>query len=74
MDFKYVSRDNSLMDLPSSLAGHGGLEVLLLDNNLFTELPSFLCTLPRLRVLGLRQNLLEYPKCIKCVLIQSYTS
>ena len=71
-------RDNSLMDLPGrkddieshnlrcsfkvSLTNHSSLEVLLLDNNLFSELPSFLCTLPRLRVLGLRQNLLEFPK------------
>ena len=38
------------------------LEVLLLDNNLFSELPSFLCTLPKLRVIGIRQNLLDFPK------------
>lgn len=50
------------MDLPASMSGHAHLEVLLLDNNLFSELPSFLCTLPKLRVIGIRQNLLDFPK------------
>ena len=57
-------RDNSLMDLPVSMTGHRCLEVLLLDNNLFTELPTFLCTLPRLRVIGIRDNLLDFPKLV----------
>ena len=55
-------RDNSLVDLPISMTGHRCLEVLLLDNNLFTELPTFLCTLTRLRVIGIRENLLDFPK------------
>ena len=51
-------RDNNLISLPDSLANHPTLEVLLLDNNLFTELPSLLTTLPRLRVIGLRGNIM----------------
>ena len=57
-----IFRDNSLVDLPVSMTGHQSLEVLLLDNNLFTELPTFLCTLTRLRVIGIRENLLAFPK------------
>ena len=62
--FTMHCRDNSLMDLPVSMTGHRCLEVLLLDNNLFTELPAFLCTLPRLRVIGIRENLLDFPKLV----------
>ena len=50
------------MDLPDSMTGHQRLEVLLLDNNLFTELPVFLCTLPNLRVIGFRHNLIDIPR------------
>lgn len=52
------------MDLPNSMTGHRTLEVLLLDNNLFTELPLFLCTLPNLRVLGFRKNLVDIPRLV----------
>ena len=50
------------MALPDTMIGHKKLEVLLLDNNLFIELPIFLCTLPNLRVLGFRQNLIDIPR------------
>ena len=36
------------------------LEVVLLDNNLFSEMPSVLSTIPRLRMVGLRENIMNF--------------
>ena len=55
-------RDNYLIALPDSMANHPTLEVVLLDNNLLSELPTLLCTLPRLRMIGLRENILNCPR------------
>ena len=58
-------RDNYLITLPDSMAHHPTLEVVLLDNNLFSELPPLLGTLPRLRMIGLRGNILNCPRGAK---------
>ena len=61
-------RDNLLLSLPPSLAHHpklqvylarcvcikAGEQVILLDNNLFTEVPPVLSSLPRLSVLTMQ--------------------
>ena len=54
LQVKYVDvRQNFLVSLPSSVAYHPTLEVFLLSENLFTEVPAILSTLPRLTVHGL---------------------
>ena len=58
-------RDNYLIALSDSMANHPTLEVVLLDNNLFSELPTLLCTLPRLRMIGLRENILNCHRVAK---------
>ena len=50
-----------MLSLPSSLYHNPTVEVLLLDQNLFTFLPPVLQTLPRLHTLGLRGNILSSP-------------
>ena len=50
-----------MISLPGSLHHHSQLSVLLLDNNLLTELPASLATLPRLEVLTYSGNILTSP-------------
>lgn len=49
-------RHNLLLSLPSSLAFHPTVEVLLLAGNLFMGTPSLLSTLPRLQIHGLAES------------------
>ena len=63
---KYVDvRQNFLLSLPKSVAYHPTLEVFLLSENLFTEVPAILTTLPRLTMHGLSQK--SYPKTNTCM-------
>ena len=47
---EYV-RNNFLITLPPSLAGHTKLQVILLDNNLLTEIPQFVTRLDALKLI-----------------------
>ena len=57
----FSSRDNSIINLPHTIRHHSNLQILLLDNNLLTELPVSLSTLPRLEVLTFSGNILTSP-------------
>ncbi|XP_034254633.1 leucine-rich repeat-containing protein 27-like isoform X3 [Thrips palmi] len=54
-------RQNCLIELPVSIAGHNSLEVLLLQDNRLKSLPCELGQVPRLRKLQFSGNPLEWP-------------
>ena len=61
-------RNNRLIFIPTSLCRHPKVEVILLDNNLLTEIPNFVFNLPALKVLSFSGNqLLPGPQKIKPV-------
>ena len=51
-------RQNHLMSLPISLTNHQRIEVILLDSNLFSEIPPLLSSLPSLRIVTLEDNII----------------
>ncbi|KAK3932160.1 Leucine-rich repeat-containing protein 27, partial [Frankliniella fusca] len=54
-------RENKLMEIPVSIAGHANLEVLLLQNNELSTLPCELGQVPRLRKLQFSGNPIIWP-------------
>lgn len=61
-------RNNRLIFIPTSLCRHPKVEVILLDNNLLTEIPNFVFNLPALKVLSFSGNqLLPGPQKIEPV-------
>ena len=60
-DFSSLFRDNLLLTLPPSIINHKHLEVLLLDNNLFSEIPPVVQTLQKIQTLTVRGNFLSAP-------------
>ncbi|KAE8739213.1 hypothetical protein FOCC_FOCC015287 [Frankliniella occidentalis] len=54
-------RENKLFEIPTSIAGHDSLEVLLLQNNKLPALPCELGQVPRLRKLQFSGNPISWP-------------
>lgn len=51
--------DNQLSSLPEEFSCFKKLKILFISNNLFTEVPPVLATLPTLTMLGMRNNTIE---------------
>ena len=51
-------RQNHLISLPNSHTKHQMIEMILLDSNLFSEIPPLLSSLPSLRIVTLKDNII----------------